>query len=246
MSPTERVGATTPGVRYPAHENLDLMQRAMPRYNAWVYSLLKPHVGSRILEAGCGVGAFTPMLLEHGTVVAVDVEPAFTRRVREQFSGDGRLSVETLSLAGPDLLRFEAGAFDTVVCLNVLEHVEDDVETLAHFHRLLMRGGKLLLQVPAFSWLFGTIDEISEHKRRYTRGMLADRLRSVGFSVDVLRYMNGPGVFPWFMHGRVLRLDKHPAAELSLWDRLVPFLSVFERLLPPPIGLSVIAVGRRP
>jgi SAM-dependent methyltransferase len=141
----------------------------------------------------------------------------------------------------------EPASLDTVVAVNVLEHVEDDVAFLRDAHRSLVPGGRLLLFVPALAWLYGSLDRTFEHHRRYNRSTLDARLREAGFEVVRLQYSNSLGVLTWFVAGRVVGKATISARDVRLYDRLVvPWLLPIERVVVPPIGQSLIAVAAKP
>ncbi|OGS04759.1 MAG: hypothetical protein A3G41_02230 [Elusimicrobia bacterium RIFCSPLOWO2_12_FULL_59_9] len=235
---------TSPQI-YTAHENLEMMKHTMPRYNDWIFSCLEPHLGQSILEAGCGVGTFTQRLLQHGKVLAVDIDPAYVESAKTELGRHDGLATDSLSIDDPKLMNHKSRQFDTIVCLNVLEHVREDLATLRQFHELLVPGGKAILQVPAFQWLYGTVDETSGHYRRYTKKELGLKLAQTGFEIVDLYYLNIMGMFQWFFWGKVLKIQVQSSSEMSFMDRFVPLLRWTESCLRPPMGISVIAVGRK-
>jgi SAM-dependent methyltransferase len=134
---------------------------------------------------------------------------------------------------------------DTIVCANVLEHVEDDRLALTNMRAILRGGGRLLLLVPAHPFLFGTMDQADEHFRRYTRSTLTNRVRAAGFEVERLYQMNALGIVAWFVNGKLLRRRLIPSTQYGLYNRLVPTLARAERgILRPPVGLSLVCIAR--
>ncbi len=135
---------------------------------------------------------------------------------------------------------------DTVVLVNVLEHVADVATFLAAIHRVLVERGVLLLLVPALPSLYGSLDRAFGHHRRYTRPELARALGEAGFTVERLRFLNLPGVIGWFVAGRILRQRTLRARDVRLYDRcVIPWLSRMEARLSPPFGQSLVAVARK-
>jgi SAM-dependent methyltransferase len=134
---------------------------------------------------------------------------------------------------------------DTVICLNVLEHVRDDMLSLASVHRLLQPGGRLVLLVPAMPSLYGTLDRALGHFRRYTAAELRHVFAAAGFRLRHLEYFNLAGVPGWWLTGRVLKRTLIPTGSLRLYDALVPLFRL-ERFLPWRLGQSLIAIGERP
>ena len=130
------------------------------------------------------------------------------------------------------------------MCLNVLEHIEDDRGTLANMFDVLQPGGRLVLLVPAFARLFGTLDTHLRHFRRYEKDELDSKLREAGFVIEDLRFVNRPGILGWWLNGKVLRRRVLPRSQLFAFKFLMPMLER-EREHPPAAGLSLIAVARK-
>jgi SAM-dependent methyltransferase len=144
---------------------------------------------------------------------------------------------------GSELKRYE---FDTIVCLNVLEHIEDDLRALVQMHSLLAPGGRLVLLVPANQILYGTVDRSLGHYRRYTRKDLLPIMKQAGFRVDRSFYMNVVGMAGWFWNNRIIKRAEESEDLIAIFDRYVaPVAEFAERLIPPPTGLSLIAIGRK-
>ena len=155
------------------------------------------------------------------------------------------VSVHQADLAAEEWPNLEGEAIDTVVCLNVLEHLPDDAYVLTRFWDALVPGGRLVLLVPAHRWLHGTIDRAIGHYRRYERRSLCALIAQCGFVVESAEYLNPVGVAGWFLNSRVLNRAAVPLQQARLFDALFP---LFERTqaLGLPIGISVLAVGRKP
>jgi SAM-dependent methyltransferase len=220
---------------------------AAPRYNRWMFDRLRPWVGRRVLEIGAGIGNMSAFLADQPRVervVLTDTEPYYLGRLRERFAGQSHVSVAELRLpaVSPGLV---AERLDTVICLNVLEHIEDDRASLRAMHDLLQPGGRLALLVPSLRALYGTLDEALGHFRRYVPDELSEKLQAAGFRLRRLEYFNLAGVPGWWFAGRVLRRRLIPAGALRWYEALVPLFRL-ERLLPWRIGQSLIAIGEVP
>jgi hypothetical protein len=127
----------------------------------------------------------------------------------------------------------------------VLEHVEDDLRALQFMREALVPGGRTIILVPAFQFLYGTVDRAIEHYRRYTRKTLLPPMRAAGFEIEAAFYMNVVGMAGWFWNNRIRRTREENPAQIAVFDRFVaPWAERIERALPPPFGLSLIAVGR--
>ena len=216
-----------------------------PRYNAWLLERARPFLGRRVLDVGAGIGTFTSELVRCcDTVVAVEPDAADLAALGRRFAAEPRVRVvglDAVRLAGADL----GPPFDSAVCFNVLEHIEDDGGALRAIASQLRPGGHLLLLVPAHAALFGEIDRTARHVRRYDRPALAERLRDAGYDILELRHVNPLGALGWLVSSRVLRREHVPEGPLKLYDRLVPVLRALDRARLP-FGLSLWAVARRP
>jgi SAM-dependent methyltransferase len=228
--PEDLVGATT----------LERMAAA-PRYNRWMYERLRPWVGRRVLEIGAGIGNMSAFLIDRDRVVLTDTEPYYLDRLRARYANHSHVTVTELRLPAAGA-RLAAERLDTVVCLNVLEHIDDDAASLSAMHDLLAPGGRLILLVPSLRALYGSLDEALGHFRRYVPGELATKLGEAGFRVRHLEYFNLAGVPGWWFTGRVLRRRLIPGGALRWYDALVPLFRL-ERFLPWRIGQSLIAIG---
>lgn len=215
------------------------------RFNSWMFDVLKPHMGREILEVGCGVGNLTEQMLPYcDRLVGVDVEPHYIQTVQERFGDRPGFSAHLLDLSSEIPTTPQPGTFDTVVCLNVLEHIEDHVTTLRNMKAMLRPGGRLILLVPAFSWLYGTLDEALHHYRRYNPRELRSLLYEMDYEVERLFFLNLFGIFGWYLNGRVLKRTLLPEGQLALYDKLVPAFRAVETTTGYRMGQSVIAIAR--
>jgi SAM-dependent methyltransferase len=215
-----------------------------PRFNRWMFDRVRPWVGDRVLEIGSGIGNLSQFLVDRASVVLSDTAPEYLERLRDRF--DHLPGVEVMRLYLPHVEEpLAQRRFDTIVCLNVLEHVADDGRSLAAISGLLDRGGRLILLVPALPVLYGSLDRALGHVRRYTARELRTKFDRAGLRMRHLEYFNLAGLPGWWLAGRVLRRDVIPAASLRWFDALVPLFRL-ERLLPWRIGQSLIAIGELP
>jgi len=214
-----------------------------PAFNRWMYDRVSPWIGARVLEVGSGIGNISQFLTTRESLVLTDTEEFYRDELQRRFAGLPQVEVSHLSLPViPE--QMAQRKFDTVVCLNVLEHIEEDEESLAALRGLLEMGGRLVLLVPALPAIYGTLDKALGHFRRYTPESLRSRYAAAGLAMLHLEYFNLAGVLGWLLAGRVLRREMIPAGPLSLYDRLVPAFRL-ERFLPVRIGQSLIAIGER-
>jgi SAM-dependent methyltransferase len=215
-------------------------------YNAWVYRQIRPNLGERVLEVGCGIGNMTGYYVDRPLVVCVDLLQESLALVRSKFSGRPNLhAVRGDICTEATVATLAPYGCDTAVMLNVLEHIEDDTRALESIHRVLVPNGQLLLLVPAGRYLYGTLDHALGHYRRYEPDELRRLLTEGGYAIESLRYMNLAGVLGWFLNSRILRRRLLPRPQLALFNVLAPLFENVERLIPAPHGQSLIAICRK-
>jgi len=225
--------------------DLEIMSSAQ-NYRNWMHSRLAPFIGQRLLEVGCGIGNFTQIFLDRELVVAADIYGPCVEQLRIRLGNNLNLVPKELDISDPATLALASYEFDTVICLNVLEHIEDDLKALSHMQSVLKPAGRLVLLVPAFQFLYGTVDRSLDHYRRYTRKNLLPRMREAGFKVETSFYMNMIGMAGWLLNNRVLKRGEENAEQINFFDRYIaPTADRIERLIPPPFGLSLIAIGQK-
>jgi glycosyltransferase involved in cell wall biosynthesis len=235
----------------PAHDVGAITLRRMATlgpYNRWLHERFHTYLGTRILEVGSGVGNQTRFLVDdRELVVASDLASHYVRELVGRFEDAENVRVASYRFPLNDADREEITShrINTIVCLNVLEHIEDDQATLADFAAVLPPGGRLILLVPALKGLYGTLDEHLGHFRRYAPEELRAAVTSAGFTVDTLRFLNRPAVAGWWFSSRVLRRRVMPKGQLTAFRWVMPLLR-FEERRPPSFGLSLLVLARRP
>jgi SAM-dependent methyltransferase len=214
-------------------------------YNQWIFDKVRPWLGKSILEVGCGIGNLTGLLLQAGKVVASDMNPHYLQRVDDKFGSHSNLNGVLLWDIQQDLSKDFPVSIDTILCSNVLEHVEDDDAVLSRFYRFLPQGGRLVLLVPTLRILYNTLDRELGHFRRYTKRELSLKLKKNHFHICSLRYFNFFGIFGWFVNGTLLRRSLLSAGQVRKFNQFVPLMVQMERWVPTLIGQSLIAIGEK-
>lgn len=216
-------------------------------YTRWILDGFRPWFGRRLLEVGLGHGGYRRFLPPGIDYVGVDLDPDSVAQARARHPGGAYVvgDVTDPALAG----RLPPGAIDTVLCVNVLEHIERDADAVGNLLDLLAPGGHLLLLVPAFNTLYSDLDRMAGHLRRYTRADVPRLLAGRGDLVTS-RYFNAVGGLGWWVN----RLARHaslnaPAVngQIALFDRwVVPVARLVDPLVRPWFGQSLICVVRKP
>ena len=225
---------------------LDHLQLAT-HYNRWIFLRLQPHLKGRTLEVGCGNGNFTSLIAPCcSQLVAVDLNAHYVAQTKARLRQYSHVEVITA-----DATKMNAQPmFDTIILLDVLEHIEDDVELLRRLRRQLAPGGTLLLKVPAIAALYNSLDTAVGHYRRYTPETLQqailcakDEQMPLAFAEPVIEYFNAAGILGWWLNGSVLQRTAPPGQQVSWFDRCVPLFQTAENWLQLPVGLSLFATA---
>jgi glycosyltransferase involved in cell wall biosynthesis len=234
------------------HVTLARLAKLEP-YNRWLVGRFAPALGRRVLEIGAGFGNVTRHLIEDDPrgsarelVIASDLDPVAVEYLKGSFRDSPAVRVASyrFPLTASEREEIRALSIDTIVCCNVLEHIEDDRGTLADMFDILQPGGRLVLLVPALSWLYGTLDRHLRHFRRYEKAELEEKLAGAGFALEDIRFVNRVAILAWFVNGRILRRTVLPRAQLQAFKLFFPLLRREEKN-PPSTGMSLLAIARK-
>ena len=216
-----------------------------PQYVSWLARELRPHIGGEVLEIDAGIGNITARLIgKRALYVAGEKDPLHLHALRNRFLRTPNVAVRRLD---PEISEDLAGLerrFDTVLCLNVLEYVEDPGVALASLRAVLKPDGVVVVLVPNGPALFGSLDRRLGHKRRYSSGEARRLLESQGFAVEDIYSFNKAGAAAWWVNGRVLGSTHINKAVLKIFDKTVWLWSRLDRLMPWP-GLTLTVVARK-
>jgi glycosyltransferase involved in cell wall biosynthesis len=217
-----------------------------PQYLSWVAQILRRHMGDEILEIGAGIGHFSGRLMGRRMVyVAAEKDPLHLHTLRNRFLRTPNVVVQRIDPEAPGDFAGLEGCFDTALCLNVLEYLDDPARTLESLRAVLKPGGVLIVLVPQGPHLAGSLDRALGHKRRYRASEARRLLESEGFHVDKVYSFNKAGAPTWWAYSRVLGRRHINKPVLKIFDKTVWAWRSFDGLMPWP-GLSLILVARRP
>jgi len=215
-----------------------------PRFNAWMADTIRPYCGDEVLEIGSGVGNLTQRLIPRRKYVASDINPLYLQTLSRLRADRPYLKASYTDVSELSSFPREEAPFDTVVCLNVIEHVDDDRTSLNNIRSVLAPHGKAIVLVPHGQWNFGTLDEVLGHRRRYSEESLRRLAEECGFAVREVVLFNRVGTPAWWLNGRVLRRRTFGLGQIVALNALTPLFRRIDRYLPFP-PLSLIAVLER-
>lgn len=214
--------------------NLDLMKYC-GNYNMWQASKLRPFVKGTTLEVGSGVGSITKFFYNED-FWGLDVNSDYVLECNKTFGKHFRVGDITSTSY------WKSNFFDTVLMVNVLEHVEDDVVALDNVNVMLKNEGLLVGLYPAHSFLWSGVDVADGHFRRYSKRDLKQKFRSCGFEIIKFESFNFVGFFGWLWH-KWRNLSVHSKNDLGMFDKIVPLIKFFDKFVP--FGLSYFVVAKK-
>ena len=205
---------------------------------------IRPYVGERVLEIGAGIGNLTRALIpRRKRYVAADIDSEHLSRLATRFQHRPNLLIRYCDLSRPGDFTDLSTSMDSVICLNVLEHVEDDLQGLRNIYSVLKPGGRAIILVPHGQEIFGTLDVALGHFRRYSHAELKGKMEQVGFRVERILDFNRISRPPWYVSGRILKRTTLGSGQMKLFDRFVWLWRSIDAYLPwPPTSIIAIAV----
>lgn len=215
-----------------------------PKVNAWMGDTMRPYVGNRVLELGAGIGNMTAQMIPRDRYTVSDINPDHLGYLRSYAIGKPYLDVRHLDVTRAEDFEPLEGQYDTVLCVNMLEHVDDDAGALRSMRSVLEPGGRLVLLVPQDPRLFGTLDEAVSHYRRYTRESLREVVEREGFEIETLFDYNRTTVPGWWLNGRILKRRHFSRVQLKVVNTFTWLIRRLDSVLPWQ-GVSLIAVARK-
>lgn len=215
-----------------------------PRYRRYQYDLIAPHCGRSVLEVGAGLGEFASQFRSLQRLVLTDVDPGAVEVMSRTFADRPEVEVRQFDVDA----RLELGKpVESVVAINVLEHIEDDAGALRSLADLVEPGGSIVLWVPGYQQLYGDFDRKVGHVRRYTPATLSDAVRRAGLGVELVKPVNLLGGIAWWLAVRKGGAGTPNPKLVAVYDRyVVPVTRAIERVVRPPFGQSVLCVARKP
>ncbi len=221
---------------------------AAPRLNQWMYETIGKRLSGNILEIGSGIGNISECFLQDNKKIQLtDLRENYLSFLRHKFEGKKNiLGIEHLDLVHPNFDEFYGNKFekyDGLFALNVIEHIENDVQAIANCKKLLKKGGRMVILVPAYQSLYNGFDKALEHYRRYNKKTLAQLFETNHLKITHQQYFNFIGVFGWFFSGTVLQKEIIPKGQMQVFNKLVPLFKIIDKVIFNSLGLSVIVEG---
>lgn len=225
-------------------KDLEAMSFAV-NYHKWIFEEFRPFLGKKLVEVGAGTGSFSEMLIQEEPENLALVEPSKMFEYLEQNISQFKTSTDIhfYNSIFSEIAEQLTEKPDTIIYVNVLEHIEDDAGELRKVYETLSPGGHCLIFVPAFMSLYGAFDEKVGHFRRYTKNELEAKAKVVGFNIVKSKYFDFAGIFPWYIKYKLLKSDSLEGGAVTAYDKfIVPVTKQFERFLRLPFGKNILTI----
>jgi SAM-dependent methyltransferase len=217
------------------------------KFNYWMYETIKPFSKGNILEIGSGIGNISKFFIEQGSSITLsDFDEFYIEYLKKKYSAQ-QINIISIDLQEEDFEQRHAGEkeeFDSIIMLNVLEHIKDDSLALKNCRYLLKPGGKIVILTPSYSFLYSSIDKALGHYRRYSLTELNYLLIQNRFNVKKRFRFNALGIPAW-LYGKILRLKTIPSHEMNFYNKLTPVARLIDRITFRKTGLSCIIIGEK-
>jgi 2-polyprenyl-3-methyl-5-hydroxy-6-metoxy-1,4-benzoquinol methylase len=228
---------------YQGLSTLEILTEAK-NYNRWIAENFYSYIKAPLLEFGSGIGNISELLSSYTPLCLTDTDERMLAHLENKFSHINDVSVNFLDItkSPPEHL---VALFQTVIGINVLEHIEDDEKALVHLGTVLKPSGRLLLLVPAKRWAYTDLDKQLGHFRRYEKKELAEKLAKTSFQIEKLYFFNIVGLMSWIIRDKLQRSGGLRPYQISSFDSIVPVLKVIESKISLPVGISLIAIAQK-
>jgi len=218
-------------------------------YNRWMFKTLAPFCSGNILEIGSGVGNISECLLENfENVTLSDLRSEYCEVLHKRFdksdSLEGIHKIDLVETEFEKSYNHLFNKFDTIIALNVIEHIKDDSLAINNCKKLLKEDGKLIVLVPAYQCLYNQMDSMLEHYRRYSQKKLKSLLKNEGMINIHSQYFNAAGILGWWLTGSFFNHKTIPEKNINLFNKLVFLFKIIDIILFYKIGLSVLVVAK--
>lgn len=225
-------------------KDLEAMTFAI-NYHQWILEQIKPFIGQCVAEIGAGNGNFSDFILKENVKALYAFEPSKNMFdiLKNKYIDNNKVAAvnDFFENKSNNYCEF----FDSVMYINVLEHIPNDLEALIHAHNTIKKDGYLLIFVPALSFLYSDLDKKVGHQRRYSKKTLVDVVTQAGFKIEKIKYFDLLGILPWYVTFVLLRKTT-TKANVTLYDKIVvPIAKILEKIITPPIGKNLILIAKK-
>jgi len=218
-------------------KDLEAMSFAQ-NYHNWIYENIETELGTKITEIGSGVGNFTEFLLRNDHARIDAYEPCTKMHLNNKFSKNPR--VNCINSNFELVSKCYDYKYDSVIFINVLEHIQQDLDAIKNAYNITRPGGKLIIFVPALQFLYSKFDRSIGHYRRYQKSELTKLVQNASFKIISCEYFDSIGIIPWFVFMKVMRRGLSVRNTFTYDSFVVPWLKILEKIISPPLGKNLL------
>lgn len=217
------------------------------KYSRWMYNNFKGYIGKRVLDIGSGTGNMISFFIDNcEKVVATEIFPDELEYIKERFKSSN-LECRIFDISKDNIEESKKYSFDTITCINVLEHIEDDLKAVSNMKGIIEIKGRIIILVPAVSKAYGTMDKACGHFRRYDKGDLEKIADTLGLKIISNKYMNPLGLIPWILKGKIQKKECTFSDYLDekrsfIYNFASGLLENIEKVIKMPFGISQIVI----
>lgn len=224
------------------YEGKDLESMSFAQnYHNWIYENIETELGNKIAEIGSGVGNFTEFLLRNDHARIDAYEPCAKMHLKNKFSKNPRVNCINSNF---ELVSKSCDyKYDSVIFINVLEHIQQDLDAIKNAYNITRPGGKLIIFVPALQFLYSKFDRSIGHYRRYQKSELTKLVQNASFKIMSCEYFDSIGIVPWFVFMKVMRQGLSSRNTFTYDTFVVPWLKILEKKISPPLGKNLLLIA---
>lgn len=223
-------------------KTLEVMGEAST-YNDWILDAIRPNLTGNIVELGAGIGTFSKKIADLGySTTALDYNLEYLNKIKASNPKVETIFFDAQAAKLPQSLKSK---FDTLITLNVLEHLKDDDKAVDHIYQMLKENGQLVALVPAFKQAYSSLDKNLGHFRRYDKDSFLNLLTRHGFEIKDARYINPLGLMGWYVAGKIFGQGSLKKSQVGLFDIIVRPILFLEKHIRFPFGISLFVVAKK-
>lgn len=231
-------------IKYQGLSTLEVLKEAK-NYNKWITDEIQQYITPPSLEIGAGTGNISSHFLQKKPLYLSDEDKGLVKNLKKKFEKNQNVFVTQLDITKQPYKKYQK-FFSTLFAINVLEHIQDDQTALKNMNTMLKKNGKLLLLVPAKQKAYTKLDKDLGHFRRYEKKEIIKKMKKAGYVIETIYFFNFVGLISWYLRDKMNKDNIHlKPYHITLFDKIVPILRKIETVFRPPVGISLIIVGRK-
>lgn len=219
---------------------------SLNQYTKWFFSHIERYIGDYVWEVGSGIGTYSKFLLNKNQIILSDIVDEYLERLRDNFRKYNNVKVLKIDLLNDSHYQLiRQYRIDTILCINVLEHVRNDLKAIKFMYRVLQKDGIFIFVGPNHKFLYNSLDKYTNHYRRYSVRQIKNFFNKLGFAIDKIFSFNALGVLSWFWYGSVLKRKVIPLESLRYSNRVIPLVKIIDLVNPFKFGLNIVVIARK-